>query len=269
MLKLIASDIDGTLVPPGETTPSPELVEIFTKYLDAGAVVALASGRPLAGLTGIFPTLKDRLIYICSNGAHIVREGETLSVTPLASGGAMDELLRAARGLKRDFMVDTEEETLVEEGISEELYRLLVDVGLRVRRVEDISKAVPSILKLSISCPGDPMELLTVPQIAQFSGRYHLAATGGDFFDINSKSMDKGAAVTLLQCRFGIAPEETITFGDAMNDIPMFSVTPNSCAVENAPETVRVHAAHTVAPPEQGGVAKCLERALGSFSDLW
>ena len=59
--------------------------------------------------------------------------------------------------------------------------------------------------------------------------------------------------------QLGIAPEETIVFGDAMNDIPLFSVTENSYAVSSAPAQVRQQAKHTVAPPEEQGVRKMLE----------
>lgn len=65
-----------------------------------------------------------------------------------------------------------------------------------------------------------------------------------------------------VQRRFRIQPEETIVFGDAMNDVSMFFTTPNSYAVENVPELVRIQAAHLVMGPENNGVAKCLDSIL-------
>ena len=101
---------------------------------------------------------------------------------------------------------------------------------------------------------------MRLPDIARLADKYTLVTTGDEFLDIITKDADKGTAVAALQCRFGIRPEETIVFGDAMNDVPMFSTTPNSYAVEHAEEAVRARAAHTVPPPERDGVAACLLR---------
>lgn len=258
MIKLIVSDIDGTIVPVGGKSPSQEIVEVLTEYLDAGTIVALASGRPLSGLINIFPTLRSRLVYICCNGAHIVQDSKTLSFSPLASGKELEALLQILRDLHYDYMVDTTEETLMEDGISEEVHRTIVDSGINVKIMPDILKAPLPALKITVACPGNPMELMCHPQIEQLSGKYTLVVTAEHYFDITSKHVDKGTAVSALQCQFGIRPEETIVFGDAMNDIPMFSTTPNSYAVENAPDAVRAYAAHTVPGPEYSGVAKYL-----------
>lgn len=262
MLKLIASDVDGTLLPPGGSSPSPKLVEALTRHLDSGAVVALASGRPLSGLTGIFPTLKERLIFICANGTHIVHRGDTLSVSPLAAGAELADLLSVARTLRDDFLVDTTEETLVEKSISPETYQAVAACGINVRMVDDIAATALPVLKISLTYPGGPASLLKRPDIARLADKYTLVTTGDEFLDIITKDADKGTAIAALQRRFGIKPEETIVFGDAMNDIPMFSTTPNSYAVTNAEEAVRAWAAHTVLPPERDGVAACLLQYL-------
>lgn len=262
MLKLIVSDVDGTLLPPGGSSPPPRLVEALTGHLDSGAVVALASGRPLSGLTGIFPALEDRLIFICSNGTHIVHRGKTVFVSPLAAGAELADLLRAVRPLRNDFMADTTEETLVEKSISPETYRAVAACGISIKMVEDIAAAALPVVKLSITYPGGPASLMKLPGIARLADKYTLVTTGDEFLDIITKDADKGTAVTALQRRFGIRPEETIVFGDAMNDVPMFSTTPNSYAVENAEDAVRARAAHTVPPPERDGVAECLLRYL-------
>lgn len=262
MTKLIVSDIDGTLVPTGGRSPSSELTKILTKCLDAGTVIALASGRPLSGLIDLFPTLRSRLVYICCNGAYIIQGGKTISISPLASGRDFKALIHLLRGLRYNYMVDTTETTLMETGVSDEVYRTITESGIQVQIVPDITKTPLTALKVTVSCPGDPMELLSHPQIAQLRDQYTLVVTAEHYFDIIRKDVDKGSAVREVQRRFLIQPEKTIVFGDAMNDVSMFFTTPNSYAVENAPETVRIQAAHLVMGPENDGVAKCLDSIL-------
>lgn len=262
MIKLIVSDIDGTLLPTGGRSPSPELVEILTQYLNSGAIIALASGRPLSGLINLFPTLRDRLIYLCCNGSHIARAGETLSVAPLASGKELESLTQVLRDLHYDFMVDTTRETLMESSISEEVHQTIIESGIDVKILPDILKTHLPALKITVSCPGDPIQLASHPRIAQLNSKYTVVVTAEHYFDITSKDVDKGVAVLMLQRQFGIRPEETIVFGDAMNDIPMFLTTPHSYAIENAPEAVRTQAAHIVMGPEHNGVANFLRSIL-------
>ena len=81
MIKLIVSDVDGTLVPTAGRTPSPELTAALNHYVKSGTIVALASGRPLSGLINLFPDLRDLLVYICCNGTAIIHNGQMISVS--------------------------------------------------------------------------------------------------------------------------------------------------------------------------------------------
>lgn len=262
MIKLIAADIDGTLLPAGSRSPSPFLIETLTRALDAGVRVALASGRPLCGLNRLFPTLSDRLDYICSNGAHLAHGAGTFSVTPLAEGDALKHLTETVRALGCDFMVDTTEDTLVERSISPRAFQAISDSSIRVKLVDDILAVPLPILKFSLAAPGNPNSFLRLPQIAALAADYTLVTTGSVFFDIIAKGIDKGTGVRALQEQYGITPEQTAVFGDAMNDVSMFFGAAHSFAVENAPEEVRRHAIGTFLPPEQDGVARKLRDLL-------
>ena len=78
MIRLIATDIDGTLLPMGCLEPDAVLAARLRQLVDRGVTVALTSGRPLSAMDGLFPEIRDKLIYICSNGAKIVQNGISL-----------------------------------------------------------------------------------------------------------------------------------------------------------------------------------------------
>lgn len=262
MIKLIVSDVDGTLVPPAGRSPSPELTAAFADRLASGAVIALASGRPLSGLAGLFPELEDRLIYICCNGTTIVHNRKVISVSPLAQGEDLCQLIRVFREIRCDFMVNTLDRSVAEETISDEAYRMILGSGIHLEIVHDILDLASPVLQITTVCTGDLAEFLEHPRIRALADTYTVVRTGTYFFDVTGKNVDKGTAIGVLQERFGIRPEETIVFGDSMNDVPMFSCSPHSYAVETAPEAVRSQATHTVAGPEQNGVATLLSSAL-------
>ena len=170
--------------------------------------------------------------------------------------------MRAVRELHCDFMVDSSEITLVEDSASDTFYRLIQAAGIRVKKVNDITEYPAPILKISIAHPNGPLAVCNYPDIMRLRERYTLIPTGGVFFDIITRQADKGTAVRAIQQQFGIKEEETVVFGDAMNDVPLFGTTPNSYAVESAPAEVRSHAQNTIPSPEKDGVMNYLRESL-------
>ena len=55
--------------------------------------------------------------------------------------------------------------------------------------------------------------------------------------------------------------DRVVSFGDAINDIPMFEISDECYAVENAVEELKVIADGVIESNEENGVAKWLERA--------
>lgn len=53
MIKLVASDIDGTLVPEGTTSINPEFYEIIRKLKEKGILFVGASGRQYSSMRAL------------------------------------------------------------------------------------------------------------------------------------------------------------------------------------------------------------------------
>jgi HAD superfamily hydrolase (TIGR01484 family) len=68
-IKLIACDLDGTLLHPGEREPRSEAFELIDELHRRGIVFMPASGRQYASLRYLFAPVADELAYVCENGA--------------------------------------------------------------------------------------------------------------------------------------------------------------------------------------------------------
>ena len=68
MIKLVASDIDGTLVPEGTTSIDPEFYEIIRKLKKKGILFAGASGRQYSSMRALLDPVFDDIIFISGNG---------------------------------------------------------------------------------------------------------------------------------------------------------------------------------------------------------
>lgn len=68
MIKLIVSDVDGTLVEDGSGGVNPELFEVILKLREKGIQFAIASGRPWASVEGAFEPVKRRYFISPTTG---------------------------------------------------------------------------------------------------------------------------------------------------------------------------------------------------------
>ena len=83
MVKLIASDLDGTILRHGAQKVDKSTIEVIGKLLDAGLLFAPASGRQIVSLKRLFEPVSDRLVYISENGALSEYRGEVIAKTAM------------------------------------------------------------------------------------------------------------------------------------------------------------------------------------------
>lgn len=76
------------------------------------------------------------------------------------------------------------------------------------------------------------------------------------------KGVNKGSAVKLLLKKLKIDPNQTIAIGDSMNDISMFKVVGNSITLENAKTEIKKIAHHITGNHEEHGFSNAMEKIL-------
>ncbi|MBO4337949.1 MAG: HAD family phosphatase, partial [Lachnospiraceae bacterium] len=82
-IKLIATDVDGTLVKESSPAITDDQVKLLRKLCDAGIMVCVATGRQYGSVRKVFAPVERELFFIAENGAHILKGGETLAHTAM------------------------------------------------------------------------------------------------------------------------------------------------------------------------------------------
>ncbi|HJC22469.1 MAG TPA: Cof-type HAD-IIB family hydrolase [Candidatus Eisenbergiella merdavium] len=240
MIKLIASDIDGTLIE--ESTPDlhPEMAEEIRRLTARGVLFCAASGRQLPSVKNVFRDVEDQICYIAENGAHIHYRGEDLSVVPMKREYAQEivEQLRAL-GPGYDFVVSTPQGSLIESKKRDFLDLMIHGYRNSFRQVPDVLKEDAVILKIAVYHEGSIRDLGERELIPAWKDRVQVCVAGEEWVDFMDRSVDKGNALAWLQKRFGILPEETMSFGDNTNDVGLMKAAYCSYAVENARPEVK------------------------------
>ncbi len=264
MIRLIATDIDGTLLPPAAGRIPEELVQVMRDLSGYGVRIMIASGRPYRGLYNVFGFIGDDLIYNCSNGGCLYCREELIALRPLGTKEDMEYLVGKLRAMGRMFTCDTPSACYVE-NLSDAIFERSLKAGINMIRTKDVLK-IPDIVKISVAYPdGGPDSHKNDPDIQELRRRFQAAPAGEMYLDINPLDGGKGTGIRLVQERFGILPEETAAFGDASNDISMFETTPHSYAVEGAAEDVLLAAAGRIPGPLEGGMLSWMRNLLAEY----
>ena len=239
MIRLIACDIDGTLLHGAQTEIDPRVFAEIDRLAARGILFCPASGRQYSSLRRLFRPAADRLYYVCENGAVVFGPG---SPGPLLAKTAMDRAL--AEALCRDILALDQCEVLVSGVNTSYLCPKKPDVVDHVRyfvgnrvaladRPEDIPE---DMVKVSAYCRRTAAEV--EPLLApKWRAHFQAAVAGETWLDFTLA--DKGTGLRALCGAVGISPEEVMAIGDNYNDLPMLELAGAPFIMENAAEDLR------------------------------
>ncbi len=262
MIKLVISDIDGTLVGDGQGYGAldPEYYEVIHRLRKKGIRFLACSGRQRQSIQKLFRPVADEMLFACDGGSDVYEKGSLLYAKTLEKEMA-NEIIRDGRQISEcDILVCTTERAYCASEDSE-MYHWMVDsYGFDLVAVPDLTKDIrEEIVKVSLY-HRDRAEELTNPWFRpRWEDRVKLNLAGIQWLDCVPTDAGKGEAVRFVQEYLHILPSETIVFGDNQNDIEMFLAAGKSYAVENARQEVREAADIICESYENNGVLKILK----------
>ena len=264
MIKLIATDVDGTLVKDGTLLIDSEYMTVVSRLVDQGIHFVVCSGRQFSSEQKLFAPIKDRLLYI-SDGGTVVRTPEKILKTYPMETALWKSMCRMVHDElpSCDCFAATPDYCLAEDAGSR-MFRWLTDsYGYDIREVPDLLKApVDNVIKFTVYHPSACEEMCAPLFTPTWQTKAKIASSGKEWMDCNPLGVNKGTAIRFLQEYLGIAPDETCTFGDNLNDIEMLESAGTSYAVSNAREEVIAAAKRTCAPYWENGVLQILKTFL-------
>ncbi|ADL05750.1 HAD family hydrolase [Lacrimispora saccharolytica] len=258
MIKLIASDIDGTLVTDGSHELNPELYDVILKLRARGIQFAAASGRQWLSIESIFGPIKEKVFYLSDNGAYVGCHGRSLFINTIDRKTVMDMVqdVRNMEGL--DVLLSGPDVIYAETDNQEFLDWIINGYRFHVKRVEDLTKVDSEFIKISVYRKTD-VEAHTRILREKYEDSLKITIAGDMWMDCMKPGINKGQAVKLLQDSLGIKPEETMAFGDQLNDVEMLKQAYYSFAVGNAREEVKAAARFQTDTNVNDGVLKILK----------
>ena len=263
MIRLIATDIDGTLVKESTSKIYPELLQAIRSFTDRGNYFCVASGRQYYSIEHMFDKVSGRIIYLAENGAHVRYRDENILVKKMRREyveGIMKQL-RPYYG-QCETVVSTVDGSLLETKNQEFLSFFEKGYRNKYRIVEDVLEEKTDILKIAIYQKDSIRDLGESTLIPAWQDKVKTCMAGEEWVDFMDASVDKGNALGVIQQYLGVSREETMAFGDNDNDIGLLQAAAESYAVENARETVKVQAKYICPSYQEKGVYQVIKQLI-------
>ena len=258
MIRLIASDIDGTLVPDGRHSLPEEFFTLVRRLAGQGIAFAAASGREINSMRRVFAPVADEIYFISSNGA-LVTGPEGVISTKVMDPEKTRELIADMHKLPDCCPYFTTEDDNYTDAKNEKFIDWMVNgylIDLNV--VDDLLAEPHTFIKGALHHP--QVGVVAAELIEKWKHTFYATPAGDMWVDFMDPSVGKGAALAELQQRLGVRPEETMAFGDHANDCGMFDAAYYSYAVANASPEALAAARFRTRSNVEGGVAEVLRR---------
>ncbi|MGI6557043.1 MAG: HAD family hydrolase [Pseudoramibacter sp.] len=265
MIKLIATDADGTLFPDCGQDLSAAYFETVQALMDRGVIFGVCSGRPASNLKRVFAPIQDQIFYITQNGAMASYQDKIVyrEAIPMADTRAIVRDIRALDGCMT--LYDTGEVCYFEKR-DKEAYEFTRDVyHFDCELVDDLLELDTPCIKFSVY-RADHVEEVTEKTFApKWRKKMNVACAGERVVDMVPKAASKGASLAKMQALFGVSMDETLAFGDNSNDISMLNQAKYSVAVDNARQAVKDVCRYVTDRNTDDGELKVLDALLKDF----
>ena len=263
MIRLIATDIDGTLVKESTSKIYPELLQAIRSFTDRGNYFCVASGRQYYSIEHMFDKVSDRIIYLAENGAHVRYRDENILVKKMRRE-YVEGIMKQLRPYywQCETVVSTVDGSLLETKNQEFLSFFEKGYRNKYRIVEDVLEEKTDILKIAIYQKDSIRDLGESTLIPAWQDKVKTCMAGEEWVDFMDASVDKGNALGVIQQYLGVSREETMAFGDNDNDIGLLQAAAESYAVENARETVKAQAKYICPSYQEKGVYQVIKQLI-------
>lgn len=259
MIKLIATDMDGTLLNDKKQLP-PDFFEVLDELFSRGVRFAVASGRSYTAVSHLFPQrYAERMDFICDNGAHVVHGGKTVSVSALEHDTYV-ELINACGEIGGVKVVVCARGGTYHLAYSPEFDKEVEKFYINHRICGDLLAVNDTIYKIAVCDMLGSQEHAKPIIDASFGGRLNVQVSGKIWMDVMAAGVNKGKGLAELCGALEITPEQTMAFGDYYNDSDMLKFAGWSFAPANAHEDIKKLARYVCESNNDCGVTRAIRK---------
>lgn len=247
-IKLICSDIDGTLLQYGKKTLEAEILSQIKALSARGILFCPASGRQYTSLRKLFEPVADCCVFLCENGGVLYKNEQCIGKTPMPRALAEEiawDMWNRCDGQGEVMLSGQCCGYLMSRGLG--MADRVKFIGNKYKFIHDPAEIPEDIVKVSVYLHEGVEKYVDrfVPRWQQAN-----AAVAGPYW-IDTTLASKGTGVALLCKTLGITPAEVMAFGDNFNDTAMLDLVGTPYIMDSAAPALRArYPLHTPRPED-------------------
>lgn len=220
MIKLVASDLDGTILKNGAQKLPDGFCDLVLRLKEHGIQFVAASGRQYYNLRLLFAPVQNDIHYIAENGSLCICNNDVIS------RGYIDRelglrIFRAVRERGGCHCLLSCESACYTDSTDPAFIRHIREVvRYDLRTVDDLADVKDPFLKAAV-CDFTGAENIEAYFQKLFGNEIKVVTSGMIWVDFIAPDANKGTALAALTSALGVRPEECMTFGDRYNDVEM------------------------------------------------
>lgn len=246
-IKMICSDLDGTLLQYGRKELEPEVFSLIEGLAARGILFCPASGRQYTSLRALFAPVAERCAFLCENGGVLYKDETCIGKTPMPRQLAEEiarDMWERSDGQGEVMLSGQNCAYLMDRGLG--MLDRVRFIGNNYRLIRDPLEVPEEIVKVSVY-----LHEGVGAYVDRFVPRWKEAncAVAGPYW-IDTTLANKGTGVKALCRLLGIEPADVLAFGDNYNDTTMLDLVGHPYIMDGAAEPLRARYAHRTPRPE-------------------
>ena len=264
--RLIVSDFDGTLIDDNQQI-LPEVREAIDKYVAAGGIFAICTGRMLSSILPQARSLGLKGLVIAYQGTVIadIESGKIIKCGGMSSDNA-SEICKDIQDLGYGLNVYCDEKIYTDYP-RDDAYIQRYEEIIGVKAVHIDGKMSEYVAKNKMFCQKvlsivseKERDKLYSALCKRYNQRFDVTCSAKVLVEVSPIGDNKGEALKFLAQHYKVPIEKTVAVGDNLNDLSMIVVAGMGCAVGNAEKQLKEVADFISVSNNEGALAQIIKK---------
>lgn len=258
MIQLVALDMDGTLL-----NSKNELPEDFYPWVKSHSAIrtVIASGRQYQTLRDNMAEVCDEVTFIAENGGFVFSQGEMIYSDPMSLESVKEILDWTSRKMGLVPIVCGAKSAYIASSVREEIQTEARVYFHELKPCDNLFKEASEDMIVKVATYVESLNAETeMPYMEQLDGKLSVVLSGDRWIDVANSTVNKGNAVRAIQKKYGIAFEDSMCFGDYLNDVTLIKSCGESYCMANGHPQLKEIAKHITTSNDERGVMRVIEK---------
>ena len=264
MIKLIASDMDGTLLDEHSRLPE-ETFELIHALAGKGVRFCASSGRRYDELCVMFAPVKDEMDFVACNGTQVYADGRMIDreVFSTYSIQRLFELCETFDCLHLTLYDRTRTFVFDDMQVFPRHFKEMFEDYVRLY---DPPEPSVNIIRGNVYCDNPAYTLdMAIALTRELGERLSFMPSDSHWIDVAPHGVSKASGIKQVLYYWGIKPEDVAHFGDSMNDYDILRFVGYPFVMENGSYAVKQIARRVIGSNKEHAVQQTMKEILESL----